>query len=272
MLRPDLRGRTPTARRSSTCRWRSTPTRTRTPCRPVVVAAITQAVAEVAAGLNRYPDREFTALREGLAAYLSRSGTTVAAEQVWAGNGSNEVLLHLLQAFGGPGRTALGFTPAYSMHPIITTTPARRGSTGCAACPAGERSTSTRHPPSTQVRRHRPDVVFLCSPNNPTGTALDLDVVVAVHDARRGRAGRRRRGVRRVRPAGHAERADPARGAAAARRDPHDEQGVRAGRWPAGLPRRRPRARRRAAPGADAVPPLDPDPGGRARRARRTPT
>ena len=122
MLRPDLRGRTAYGAPQLDVPVALNTNENSYPVPPVVVAAITEAVAAVAAGLNRYPDREFTALREALAAYLSRSGTRLAAEQVWAGNGSNEVLLHLLQAFGGPGRTALGFTPAYSMHPIITTT------------------------------------------------------------------------------------------------------------------------------------------------------
>jgi histidinol-phosphate aminotransferase len=150
---------------------------------PVVVAAITDAVAGIAAGLNRYPDREFAALREALAAYLSRGGLPVVAEQVWAGNGSNEVLLHLLQAFGGPGRTALGFTPAYSMHPIITTTTGTTwvdGMRGVAGAGAFDLDPASA---VEQVRRHDPHVVFLCSPNNPTGTALRLDVVEAVHDA-----------------------------------------------------------------------------------------
>jgi hypothetical protein len=88
--------------------------------------------------------------------------------------------------------------------------------------------------------------------------------------ARRGprRAHRRRRGLRGVRPTGHPECPDPARGPTAARRDAHDEQGVRPGRWPSRVPRRRPGPRRRAAPGADAVPPRHPDPGGGPRRAR----
>jgi histidinol-phosphate aminotransferase len=73
-----------------------------------VVADIERAVAEAARDLNRYPDREFTALREALAAYL---GHDVTPSQVWAANGSNEVMLHLLQAFGGPGRTAHCFAP-----------------------------------------------------------------------------------------------------------------------------------------------------------------
>jgi len=183
MLRPDLRGRTaygapqldvPVALNTNESSY-AVPA--------VVVEAMTAAVAEAAAGLNRYPDREFTDLRRALASYLSRSGTTVTPEQVWAGNGSNEVLLHLLQAFGGPDRRALGFTPAYSMHPIITTTTGTTWVDGLRG--AGEGRAFDLDPASAvdQVRRARPDVVFLCSPNNPTGTALGLDVVEAVHDA-----------------------------------------------------------------------------------------
>ena len=90
---------------------------------PPVAAAITAAVAAEAGDLNRYPDREFTALREDLAAYLrGQTGVGITADQVWAGNGSNEVLQHVVQAFAGPDRVALGFTPAYSMHPIISRT------------------------------------------------------------------------------------------------------------------------------------------------------
>jgi len=149
-----------------------------------VVDAIVASVAEAAAGLNRYPDREFVRLREDLAGYLSRTtGTGVRTEQVWAGNGSNEVLLHLLQAFGGADRVALGFTPAYSMHPIITRTTGtrwvdgRRGVEGAGSFDLDVASAVA------QVRRHDPNLVFLCSPNNPTGTALGLDVVEAVYDA-----------------------------------------------------------------------------------------
>jgi len=186
MLRPDLRGRTAYGAPQLDVPVALNTNENSYPVPPVVVAAITRAVAEVAAGLNRYPDREFTPLREGLAAYLARSGTRVSAEQVWAGNGSNEVLLHLLQAFGGTGRTALGFTPAYSMHPIITTTTGTTWVDGMRGVPGGGAFDLDPASAVEQVRRHRPDVVFLCSPNNPTGTAVDLDVVTAVHDAAEG--------------------------------------------------------------------------------------
>ncbi|MDQ0850925.1 histidinol-phosphate/aromatic aminotransferase/cobyric acid decarboxylase-like protein [Arthrobacter sp. B3I9] len=81
-----------------------------------VRAAISAAVTEAAAGLNRYPDREFTELREALAEYL---GHGLGPENIWAANGSNEVLQQILQAFGGPGRTALSFPPTYSMYPLL---------------------------------------------------------------------------------------------------------------------------------------------------------
>lgn len=145
-----------------------------------VAEAIVAAVAAEAAGLNRYPDREFTALREDLSAYLRRqTGVELGPERIWAGNGSNEVLQHVVQAFAGPGRRALGFTPAYSMHPIISRTVGTTWIDGRREQRPG-RFDLTAESAAAQVRRHRPHVVFLCSPNNPTGTALTLEVVDAV--------------------------------------------------------------------------------------------
>ena len=150
---------------------------------PDVVAAITEAVAACASGLNRYPDREFTDLRADLAAWVStQTGIAVGAEQLWAGNGSNEVLQHVVAAFAGPGRTALGFTPAYSMHPIISRTLGTTWVDGHRGAPTGVFDLDAASAVA-QVREVAPQVVFLCSPNNPTGTALPLEVVRAVLDA-----------------------------------------------------------------------------------------
>ncbi len=150
---------------------------------PDVVAAITAAVGEVAVNLNRYPDREFLSLRTALAKYLSQqTGVPLQPEQLWAGNGSNEVLQHLVQAFGGVGRVALGFTPAYSMHPIIARTMGTRWVDGMRGAPSGVFDLTVESA-IEQLHAARPHVVFLCSPNNPTGTALDLDVVKGVLDA-----------------------------------------------------------------------------------------
>ncbi len=161
------------------------------PLPDVVSEAIVAAVEAEAAGLNRYPDREFTPLRTDLAGYLTAaSGLGITAGQIWAGNGSNEVLQHLFQAFGGPGRTALGFTPAYSMHPLIAHVQATAwidGLRGVGAVPGpGAEFDLTVDSAVAQVRAHDPDLVFLVSPNNPTGTALSLDVVAAVLEVARG--------------------------------------------------------------------------------------
>ncbi|EKU47043.1 histidinol-phosphate transaminase [Brevibacterium casei] len=154
------------------------------PIPDIVVEAMRAAVDTHLAGLNRYPDREFTTLREHLVDYLGgvndRAGTAVdlSPEMIWAANGSNEVLSHIAQAFGGPGRTALGFTPSYSMHPLITT------GTGAEWVHADRDDDYglTAEAVAAEVARVDPDIVFLCTPNNPTGTSLGLDVIEAAYE------------------------------------------------------------------------------------------
>ncbi|MEU3332300.1 histidinol-phosphate transaminase [Glutamicibacter creatinolyticus] len=146
------------------------------PLPPAVVEAIAQEVAKAATTLNRYPDREFTELRELLADYL---GHELRAENIWAANGSNEILQQILQAFGGPGRSVMSFVPTYSMYPLLA-------SGTDTAFIAGTRAadfTLSAESAASQVREHRPNIVILCSPNNPTGTALGLDVIQAVYEA-----------------------------------------------------------------------------------------
>jgi histidinol-phosphate aminotransferase len=138
-----------------------------------VVDDIARAAAEAARTLNRYPDREFTALRADLAAYL---GHGVTPDQVWAANGSNEVMLQILQAFGGPGRTAVSFAPTYSMYPEY----ARDAMTGWVVGHREEDFSLDVEHAVAVIKEHRPTVVLLPSPNNPTGTALPPETVVAV--------------------------------------------------------------------------------------------
>ncbi|GAA0324506.1 histidinol-phosphate transaminase [Kineococcus aurantiacus] len=150
------------------------------PVAPQIVADIAAAVAQAAAGLNRYPDREFLDLRADLAAFLrTESGADLAPEQVWAANGSNEVMLHVLQAFGGPGRTALSFAPTYSMYPEYARDTLTTWVTGHRETDFTIDLDHARE----QIRLHRPSVVLLTSPNNPTGTALPLATVEAVLEA-----------------------------------------------------------------------------------------
>jgi histidinol-phosphate aminotransferase len=181
-LRDDLRGRTPYGAPQLDVPVRLNTNENSYDVPGEVVAAIVDAVRHEALHLNRYPDREFTGLREDLAIYL---GHDLGADQVWAGNGSNEVLQHILQAFGGPGRTALGFTPSYSMHPVISGVTATAWVDGLRGAPSGVFDLTPEHA-AAQVDAHDPAVVFLCSPNNPTGTSLGLDVVEAVYAASRG--------------------------------------------------------------------------------------
>ncbi|NLA09289.1 MAG: histidinol-phosphate transaminase [Microbacteriaceae bacterium] len=139
-------------------------------------------VARIAAALesvNRYPDREFIELRDAFAGYL---GHGLTRANIWAGNGSNEVLQHVLQAFGGPGRTAFTFGPSYSMYPLLTRGTGARWTEGTRAADYSLDAADA----AAQVAAADPDVVFLCSPNNPTGTPLPLDVIEAVYEAARG--------------------------------------------------------------------------------------
>lgn len=141
------------------------------------VAELQQAVGAAAVGLNRYPDREAGALRSALAGYLGgATGVPLTAGQVWAANGSNEVLQQVLQAFGGPGRRALGFEPSYSMHPLL----AAGTSTAWVGVPRQADFTVTAELAGQAIAAHRPDLVFLTTPNNPTGTTTPLDVIDAI--------------------------------------------------------------------------------------------
>ena len=144
---------------------------------PGLVADVTAAVQQAARNLHRYPDRDAVALRTDLAAYLAeRTGVALTAANLWAANGSNEIIQQLLQAFGGPGRSALGFIPSYSMHPIIS------GGTRTRWIPAPRRADFSLDPVGAvgAIKEHRPDVLFVTSPNNPTGQSLPPDDLAAV--------------------------------------------------------------------------------------------
>jgi histidinol-phosphate aminotransferase len=143
------------------------------PPSPAMVAAIAGAVAEAAGTLNRYPDRDATELRKDLAGYL---GHGLTGGHVWAANGSNEIIQQLLQAFGGPGRLALGFDPGYSMHPLL----ARVTCTGWISAARDEDFGLDPERAVAVIAGHRPHLVFLTSPNNPTGTAAPMALIEAI--------------------------------------------------------------------------------------------
>ncbi|GAA1317499.1 histidinol-phosphate transaminase [Leucobacter albus] len=140
------------------------------------IADATEALAAALRNVNRYPDREFMGLREALAGYLCYGLTP---EQVWAANGSNEVLQQILQAFGGPGRTLMSFTPTYSMYPLL----ADGTDTGWVDVPRADDYTVSPELAVAAITEHKPDIVVLCAPNNPTGTPMSLETIRAAYDA-----------------------------------------------------------------------------------------
>ncbi|MDF0529215.1 histidinol-phosphate transaminase [Tsukamurella sp. 8F] len=142
------------------------------PPSPALVADIAKAVAEAAESMNRYPDRDLGVLRSRLAEYVTeRTGVAVGPQNLWAANGSNEILQQVLQVFGGPGRTAMGFVPSYSMHPIIS---AGTDTHWIAGKRTADFALDTESALAA-LEELRPDVVFLTNPNNPTGHLIPAD-------------------------------------------------------------------------------------------------
>lgn len=150
------------------------------PPNPHVVASIAQRVKAIASDLNRYPDREHVALREAFCAYLAKeSHAQLHVDQVWGANGSNEIMLQLFQAFGGPGRIALSADPTYSMYPEY----ARDTFTQWKTVPRKGDFTLDVEGMIAAIDELGPAMVVLTSPNNPTGTALALPDLEAILDA-----------------------------------------------------------------------------------------
>lgn len=152
-----------------------------------LVADLAAAAGKVASSLNRYPDRDAVELRAALADYVTRqTGVGVSAANVWAANGSNEVLQQLLQAFGGPGRTAMGFGPSYSMHPILaagTQTDFIDVPRGVGAGAGVDDFRIDVDRAVAAIAERRPDVVFVTSPNNPTGDVTPIADIRRILDA-----------------------------------------------------------------------------------------
>ncbi|MEU7042443.1 histidinol-phosphate transaminase [Streptomyces varsoviensis] len=179
-IRDELRGKSPYGAPQLDVPVRLNTNESPYPLPEPLVERIAERVAEAARALNRYPDRDAALLRRELAAYLTRTaGHAVATENVWAANGSNEIIQQLLQTFAGPGRTAIGFEPSYSMHALIS----RGTGTGWISGPRHDDFTIDADAAVRTIAERRPDVVFVCSPNNPTGTAVDAETVLRLHDA-----------------------------------------------------------------------------------------
>ncbi|MBF6467576.1 histidinol-phosphate transaminase [Nocardia beijingensis] len=171
-LRENLRGKKPYGAPQLTVPVQLNTNENPHPPSRALIDDVAESIRAAAADLHRYPDRDAVALRTDLARYLTaQTGVEVGTGNVWAANGSNEILQQLLQAFGGPGRSALGFVPSYSMHPIISEgidtewIEAKRGA---------DFSLDIDHALAAIAERS-PDVVFVTSPNNPTGHSVPPD-------------------------------------------------------------------------------------------------
>jgi histidinol-phosphate aminotransferase len=170
-LRDDLRGKSPYGAPQLAVPVRLNTNENPHPPTKALVDDVVRSVQEAAADLHRYPDRDAVDLRRDLARYLTtQTGTQLGVENLWAANGSNEILQQLLQAFGGPGRTAIGFVPSYSMHPIISD---GTHTEWLEAVRADDFSLDVDAAVAAITDR-RPDVVFIASPNNPSGQSVSL--------------------------------------------------------------------------------------------------
>lgn len=179
-IRDELRGKSPYGAPQLDVPVRLNTNENPYPLPEPLVERIAERVREAARNLNRYPDRDAVQLRTELAKYLTDTGNhPLGVENVWAANGSNEVIQQLLQTFGGPGRTAMGFEPSYSMHTLI----ARGTGTGWISGPRTEDFSIDLAAARRAIAEHRPDVVFVTTPNNPTGNAVPPETVLALYEA-----------------------------------------------------------------------------------------
>jgi histidinol-phosphate aminotransferase len=171
-LREDLRGKSPYGAPQLDVPVRLNTNENPHPPSRALVDDVARSVAEIAVDLHRYPDRDAVALRKDLADYLNlQTGVEVSVANLWAANGSNEILQQLLQAFGGPGRTAIGFVPSYSMHPII----ADGTRTDWLQATRADDFSLDVEAAVAAITDRRPDIVFVTSPNNPSGQSVPLD-------------------------------------------------------------------------------------------------
>jgi len=147
---------------------------------PALVKKLSEAIANSAKDFNRYPDRDVIELRSELAKYLSSTtGVNLSVDQIWAANGSNEIIQTLFLAFAGAGVNSLGFTPSYSMHENI----ARSTGTNWVI---GERLSDFNIDISSalkEISKQKPKLVFITTPNNPTGTSTEISDIRKIIEA-----------------------------------------------------------------------------------------
>jgi len=143
-----------------------------------LVSELAKVVSELGPNLNRYPDRDATELRADLAKYLNaESQVNLTASNIWAANGSNEVMQQLLQLFGGPDKSLVGFDPTYSMYEDYC----RNTFTNYLSVARNQDFTIDKSVIDSALALN-PDIIVLTSPNNPTGTIIgvpEIDYLLA---------------------------------------------------------------------------------------------
>jgi len=145
---------------------------------PALISAISKRVAEVSETLNRYPDRDAIALRAGLAKYMTtQTGQTFDVSNLWAANGSNEIIQSIFLAFGR--ESALGFTPSYSMHPLI----AKVTSVNWLDGKRRDDHSLDVAVAVAQILSAKPTLTFITTPNNPTGSVVKLAEIIELAKA-----------------------------------------------------------------------------------------
>ncbi|OMC50180.1 histidinol-phosphate transaminase [Mycolicibacterium fortuitum] len=171
-LRENLRGKSPYGAPQLVVPVRLNTNENPHPPTQALIDDVAASVRDAAAELHRYPDRDSVQLRTDLAAYLmAATGVPLTVDNLWAANGSNEILQQLLQAFGGPGRTAIGFVPSYSMHPIISDGTQTEWLQAARAADFGLDIDVA----VAAIQERTPDVAFVASPNNPSGQSVPIE-------------------------------------------------------------------------------------------------
>ena len=128
--------------------------------------SVQAAIRDAAAGVYRYPDNETVDLRAAIAADVG-----VDATNVWAGGGSSELLRVIAMAVGGPGTSAVYGWPSFIIYRLASIlmmsdrieVPLQGHVHDLRAMAAAIRDDTT--------------VVYVCNPNNPTGSHVSAEAV-----------------------------------------------------------------------------------------------